>query len=294
MKLYAPEYYKNFKCIADKCEHSCCIGWEIDIDADTLEKYQGLKGGYGEVIKNSICLDGDPHFKLGAHDRCPHLNERGLCNIILNLGEDHICGICREHPRFYNFSRVAEVGIGMSCPEAARVILASPNYYVFEEIGEMEADDSELEFDGSTERGRVFDILRDHSTDYGSRLEKIYQEYEIFEEGDDLWLSKIGSLEYLDGEHEKLFMKYSSKSRAEGNDEYLERALAYFIYRHCTEAIDLEDFCVRLNFCLFCERLLSSLTAAEGADSLARIAALASVISEEIEYSDDNTFILTY
>ena len=39
MKLYAPAYYKNFKCIADKCEHSCCVGWEIDIDKETLDKY---------------------------------------------------------------------------------------------------------------------------------------------------------------------------------------------------------------------------------------------------------------
>lgn len=43
MKLYAPEYYKNFKCIADKCEHSCCIGWEIDIDEETLKKYENLE-----------------------------------------------------------------------------------------------------------------------------------------------------------------------------------------------------------------------------------------------------------
>ena len=40
MKLYAPTYYKNFKCIADACEHSCCIGWEIDIDPEALEKYE--------------------------------------------------------------------------------------------------------------------------------------------------------------------------------------------------------------------------------------------------------------
>ena len=25
MKLFAPKYYKNFVCIADRCRHSCCI-----------------------------------------------------------------------------------------------------------------------------------------------------------------------------------------------------------------------------------------------------------------------------
>ena len=37
MKLYAPECYKNFVCIADKYSHSCCVGGEIDIDEETAD-----------------------------------------------------------------------------------------------------------------------------------------------------------------------------------------------------------------------------------------------------------------
>ena len=37
MKLYAPGYYKRFACIASKCRHSCCVGWEIDIDPETAD-----------------------------------------------------------------------------------------------------------------------------------------------------------------------------------------------------------------------------------------------------------------
>jgi hypothetical protein len=68
--------------------------------------------------------------------------------------------------------------------------------------------------------------------------------------------------------------------------------LAYLIYRHCTEAVDEEDFCTRLSFCLFCERLLASLICAQGATTLQEVATLASILSEEIEYSDDNTWAL--
>ena len=33
--VYAePDFYGKFKCTAEKCRHSCCIGWEIDIDDD--------------------------------------------------------------------------------------------------------------------------------------------------------------------------------------------------------------------------------------------------------------------
>ena len=54
MKLSVPLYYKSFKCIADRCRHSCCIGWEIDVDSATMEKYRTLNEGYGKDIIDSI------------------------------------------------------------------------------------------------------------------------------------------------------------------------------------------------------------------------------------------------
>ena len=294
MKLYAPKYYKEFKCIADRCEHSCCIGWEIDVDTDTLEKYTALKSGYGPVIANSICMSDTPHFKLGEHDRCPHLNERGLCEIILHEGEEYLCDICREHPRFYNYTDVAEVGIGMSCPEAARTILRSPDYAVMQEIGHVDTIADGIDFDGRAERSRLYAILQDTALDYQARLESIYSQYAIAAGEDTPWLETLAGLEYLDAAHQDMFATYSSKRRPRDKDEYLERFLAYFIYRHCTEALGADDFDARLAFCLFCERLLASLICSEDAQSLHQIAALASVISEEIEYSDDNTYTLMY
>lgn len=293
MKLYAPTYYQNFKCIADRCEHSCCIGWEIDVDERTAEAYKTLEHPYGAVIRESISTDGTPHFKLCEHDRCPHLDERGLCKIILNVGEDSLCDICREHPRFYNFTTVAEVGIGMSCPEAARVILSSPHYGLMEEVGEVDATEDEIEFDGLAERGRVYDLLQIEG-DYTARLASLYRAYGIAPLEDSVWLEKLSSLEYLNPDHRALFLHYSALRRPFGMDAFLERALAYFVYRHCTEAFDADDFCARLSFCLFCERLLASLICHQQADSLQEIATLASILSEEIEYSDINTEVLMY
>ena len=293
MKLYAPKYYKSFQCIADRCEHSCCIGWEIGVDGETLKKYECLDGGYGDIVKSSISYDGAPHFKLCADDRCPHLNDQGLCKIILNLGEESLCDICREHPRFYNFTDVAEVGLGMSCPEAARTILSSPDYILTEEVGEVFADD-EIGFNGRLMRGIVYATLSDRSLCYGDRLAKLYGDHGISRGDDETWLKKLSELEYLDDGHKSLFMNYSSACRPVGVDQYLERFLAYLIYRHCTEAFDVEDFVLRLSFCLFCERLAASLIVSEGATSLCGIAKLTSIISEELEYSEENTEALTY
>lgn len=58
MKLIAPDYYPQFRCIADKCRHSCCIGWEIDIDTDTREKYRRVPGEFGARL-NAAIEDGE-------------------------------------------------------------------------------------------------------------------------------------------------------------------------------------------------------------------------------------------
>lgn len=288
MKLYAPRYYKDFKCIGDKCDHSCCIGWEIDIDDQTLEKYKSLGSGYGTEILKSISYNETPHFKLCAKDRCPHLAENGLCKIILNMGEEYLCHICREHPRFYNYTHVAEVGLGMSCREAARLILSTADYEVMEEIGEVNAEADDVAFDGAAERREIYKILKGDGGDYKTKLDRIYSRYGIDCGNDGEWLKVIGSLEYLDDSHKELFLKCWAANCPHGKDEYRERALAYYIYRHGTEAFDIEDFRERLTLCLFLERLFASLISYRKAQTPEELAVLASIISEEIEYSEDN------
>ena len=48
------EIYSEFKCKADKCKHSCCKGWEIDIDEDTLLYYKSLDTELGNEIRQNI------------------------------------------------------------------------------------------------------------------------------------------------------------------------------------------------------------------------------------------------
>ena len=86
MKIIKPNYYQNFQCIAEQCRHNCCIGWEIDIDEDTLSYYQALGGEMGARLKKEIATDSTPHFILGAHERCPFSNDGNLCDIITEYG----------------------------------------------------------------------------------------------------------------------------------------------------------------------------------------------------------------
>ncbi len=134
MILKLPEYYRKFTCTADKCSDNCCIGWEIDIDDTTACYYENV-AEYGNApaefnvkLRNNISDTVPKSFVLGNNERCPFLNEHNLCEIILTLGEDKLCNICTEHPRYYEwFGNVKEGGIGLCCEEAARIILSAEN-----------------------------------------------------------------------------------------------------------------------------------------------------------------------
>ena len=54
MKILVPDYYPLFRCIAGKCRHNCCIGWEIDIDPDTHDFYKSVGGEFGGRRKISM------------------------------------------------------------------------------------------------------------------------------------------------------------------------------------------------------------------------------------------------
>ena len=293
MKLYAPGYYKRFACIASKCRHSCCVGWEIDIDPETAELYEGLSDGYGRAVCHSVDREETPHFRLGEGDRCPHLDGRGLCRIILELGEDYLCEICREHPRFYHDTpHGKEVGIGMSCEEACRLILSSDDYAEFEEIEEQDWEDEEWMFDGTAHRRRIYEILADQTQPYVQRLQSIYDTYGVTPDvlSDETWGELFASLEYLNQAHRVLFAKYTAAlTPVEKWETVLERALAYFVFRHCSGAWDETEFCAGLGFALVCERLLASMVCAQEGITLDGVLELARILSEELEYSEENT-----
>lgn len=293
MKLYAPGYYRNFTCIADRCRHSCCIGWEIDIDDSTLSCYRALKGTYSEQIRQSIDGQGTPHFRLAESERCPHLNEQGLCRIILNYGESYLCDICREHPRFYHETpRGLEVGLGMACEEACRIILASDDYAEFVEIETLDGEPDRCDFDALTHRERIYAMLSDRTRPYTERLSELSRLYDVTPAAlsDEQWRRQFASLEYLDRAHLSWFEAYSSHFETpRAWETVLERALAYFVYRHCSQAEDADELRAALGLCLVCERLLASLIRSKEARDTETVIELARVISEELEYSEDNT-----
>lgn len=151
MKLRKPDYYDRFHCIAGACKDSCCIGWEIDVDTDRMEAYSNVSGELGERLKQ--CIDWENgHFILqGNEERCPFLNGENLCDLIIGLGEESLCEICREHPRYYEwYANLTEAGVGLCCEEAARLVLEceAPAGFVVEEISENGRSEDEPSMPG--------------------------------------------------------------------------------------------------------------------------------------------------
>ena len=137
MKVFAPDVCAGFRCLAGACRHTCCEGWEIDIDAESMKRYRGMRGAFADRLRESISPDPAPHFILTDGERCPMLTGDGLCELILREGEGALCQICADHPRFRNYwSDRVEMGLGLACEEAARLILTSAHPLRLVETGE--------------------------------------------------------------------------------------------------------------------------------------------------------------
>ena len=178
MKTRFPDYFKKFKCIASECEDTCCAGWEIVIDDETYSYYNSVKGKFGERLKNEIILDEDEEniFVLKGN-RCAFLNKDNMCDIYRELGEEYLCYTCKEYPRFTEeFGSMREVGLSLSCPEAARIILKNPKMTEFEitEDDDMVSAYNDISYDIFiqllTSRKLIMNIIQDRSIDLNHRI----------------------------------------------------------------------------------------------------------------------------
>ena len=138
--------FASFRCIAGACPDTCCAGWEVDLDDDTVRRYQSIPGPLGEEIRSAICQeDGYTFFHL-KNEQCPFLNKEKLCRLILGLGEDVLSVTCREHPRFWEeYGARRETCLSISCPEAARLLLEEPLELCEKETDEIAPEDPELD-----------------------------------------------------------------------------------------------------------------------------------------------------
>lgn len=143
-----PHYYDKFSCTAEQCPDTCCAGWQIVIDENSLEKYSNVSGDFGIRLLNSI------NWREGIFEqyekRCSFLNAENLCDIYKELGADALCDTCRLYPRHIEeFENLREFSLSLSCPVAAKMILQcqEPVRFLEEEDEKEECEEDFEDFD---------------------------------------------------------------------------------------------------------------------------------------------------
>lgn len=306
--IVMPDYSIGFQCIAGKCRHSCCIGWEIDIDDDTYEMYKTVTGPVGEKLKTCICPPSEEepqaHFIMAGKERCPFLNSDNLCELILNLGEDSLSEICTEHPRFYkDFSDHMEMGYGLCCEEAARMLFSHSDPIRL--IGLPETDDL---------RFGIFSLLQDRTKSLDARIDGIFTLWSVSagspaipSEPSDFahWGAFLAELEQLDPawgiELDKLKSSALSTEDLDVFEKYMEKEnrtfeyeniLWYLIYRHLGEDPLEDEAALCIEFAVLSMKLIRYLGACKytemSAFTMDDQVELSRMFSSEIEYSDEN------
>ena len=299
MKEYVLSYYPNFKCIAGKCKHTCCAGWEMNIDSDSLTAYQNDRSDFYPTLKRGINFR-KSKFKYDKNKRCAFLNDKGLCEIITNIGEKSLCQVCRDHPRFRSFfdDRV-EMGLGFCCEESARIIL------LYEDKIEpiLKNDDDKntvfninqkflLEF-----RQKALDILQDRTTTINNRIETLLRlcSADMHSKNDKRVLNTFLSFERLDKGWTKRLKNIKGQPLLKDTDDayslYCEQFLVNSLYRHLYDAEDTMWARAKTIGCVISWWIIQSVLAQEKMAEKEELDLLIDIVrafSAEVEYSQKN------
>ena len=139
-QLHAPlSYAEGFRCIGSACEDTCCAGWTVPVDGAAWERFQGLPESPLKVLIDAsvaVSVECSPpgsgqglgSFRMTEKNECPLLTPEHMCRIHGELGEAMLPQTCATYPRVWAVTAgVSETSLALSCPEAARLVLFSPD-----------------------------------------------------------------------------------------------------------------------------------------------------------------------
>lgn len=317
IKTFVPTYFDKFKCIADKCPDTCCIGWEVDIDPETVEKYSTIGGELGKKINKHLTKDesGCDIFTLCDGDRCPFLNSCRLCEIQLSAGEEALSQTCTLFPRFYDdFGKIREMGIGFGCPEAARIMLRDDEPFslmFYDECADIVEDIDENFLGELIElRAKMFTILENDDLNFRKKAEAVLElaknfqkaidEEEFFDipqnRDFDICITILENMEYISEERKDFIKKLKniklSKNALNLFHSDFEKLLKYYIFRYLLKAVYDYDVLTKVKYGIFACIIISRIYAyLEYPDFETRVKIMYSY-SKEVEYSDINMDLL--
>ena len=106
------------------------------------------------------------------------------------------------------------------------------------------------------------------------------------------WNKLLSELEYLD-ESRRGLLAIGRKNEREELDCYFERFFAYLVLRHVSPSENYDNLRARVGFCILLSEILENVISV-GKASLEEISEAVRIISEELEYSEENTSSLIF
>ena len=295
MKQFEFNYSKKFYCIADKCKHNCCKGWQIAVDKKTASKYLQLKE-IDQRFEN--CLDGQ-FFKMD-NEVCPFLDGDNLCHVIKNYGEKSLSKTCKTHPRFKSFfNGLTETGLGLYCEQAGKIILSfKPKMKPI-----LVKDDFKkraivgFERKVFTFRKKALLLAQDRKLSIEKRLSLLTElsSVDLNKNSFNKWLEifkKLDKLKINQSNFDKLAPAKEFAPILNGFGREYEQLLSYLIFRHLSRAIDLLDLRVRLAFVILSFKMINHIFTMHEQKTLENLVEVCRFYSSEIETSDDNIYCL--
>lgn len=256
MILVTPSFYKDFKCIAGDCPDSCCQGWEVDADQDSLDYYSQLSGEIKNKIDSVLDFDefGNTVFRLADKKRCPFLNSENLCDMHIAIGGEHTPYTCRMFPRFINdFGGTREMGVSFSCPVAADMMfdLKEAMRFVNEVndlLPQLNEIDAQTYFYLSKARKKAFDIIQNRAIPMNQRLItllnfglQLQKDLEPYEEGNEQidFFDVFRNPELINPEW--IYKIDHAEIKSVSNEIFNENIASYFIFRYFLTAVNDYD-----------------------------------------------------
>ncbi len=257
MKIVKPTFYKNFKCIAGDCPDSCCQGWEVDADSDSLEYYKTLDNSLEIKKRIDSVLSKDEFdntiFTLAPKKRCPFLNDENLCDMHITIGGEHTPYTCRTFPRFiYDFGATREIGISFSCPVASDMMYNTESFDFETEVNsdlptlnDIDAEKYFLLYKG---RAEAYKIAKDKNKSIRERLNDLLDLGVLLQEklfpyddgGDDIaFFDVFKNPELINPEWKEKVENFSLKQVSDTQSN--ENILMYFLYKYLMQAVYDDD-----------------------------------------------------
>lgn len=257
MKIVKPTFYKTFKCIAGDCPDSCCQGWEVDADSDSLEYYKTLDNSLEIKKRIDSVLSKDEFdntiFTLAPKKRCPFLNDENLCDMHIAIGGEHTPYTCRTFPRFiYDFGATREIGISFSCPVASDMMYNTESFDFETEVNsdlptlnDIDAEKYFLLYKG---RAEAYKIAKDKNKSIRKRLNDLLDLGVLLQEklfpydegGDDIaFFDVFKNPELINPEWKEKVENFSLKQVSETQSN--ENILMYFLYKYLMQAVYDDD-----------------------------------------------------